>query len=208
MTSLNTVVLSIKGDPKKATLSLTDDRSLTMEIIQKHFKKKEIPELVCQYETNRMVLSIIGYKKGKKGTENKIELPDPHLETVLFGDAIVIASHTPKWDQTLTYTVDQWNAFYQEQGGEEEEDEEDEEEVEEEEDEKSVKDDFEESDTDEKDLIPDKEEAEAEEEAPVVVKRKRAPIHPKVDANAWKEEIPIDSEADSNPFRVKCLEAL
>jgi transcription elongation factor S-II len=209
MTSLNTVVLSIKGDAKKATLSLTDDRSLTMEIIQKYFKKKEAPELVCQYEANRMVLSVIGYKKGKKGTENKIELPDPHLETVLFGDALVIASHTPRWEQPIPYTVDQWNAFYQEQADDEEEEEEDDEEEEEEaeEDEKSVKDDFEESDTDEKDLIPDKEE-EAEEEAPVVVKRKRAPIHPKIDANAWKEEIPIDSEAESNPLRVKCLDAL
>jgi len=206
MTSLSTVVLSTKGEVRKANLTLTSDGTLTIENIQKYLKKKEQPERVCYYEYENKTFFVFGYTKGKKGTENKTELPDPYSGTALFGDAIVIASITHQWEQPIHITTEQWNAFYQDVGGEEEdEDEEDETEEAEEDDATSVKDDFEESDS-EKESIPDKE-IEEEEEIPVVTKRRRAPVYAKVDTSALKEEISIDSEPESNPLRTKSLAA-
>jgi DNA-directed RNA polymerase subunit M/transcription elongation factor TFIIS len=191
MASLSTVVLSTKGDTRKASLSLSSDGTLTMDSIQKYLKKKDAPERVCYYEYDQKIIFIFGYSKGKKGTENKTELPEPHSR-----------------NQPIPFTTDQWNNFLQEVGVEEEEEEDDDEEEEEEvmsEDEASVKDDFEESDS-EKELIPDKEEE--EEEVPVVTKRRRAPVYAKVDTSALKEEISIDSEPESNTIRTLAIKSL
>jgi DNA-directed RNA polymerase subunit M/transcription elongation factor TFIIS len=203
MTSLSTVVLSTKGEVRKASVALTQDGTMTMEAIQKYLKKKELPERICYYEHDNKVIFVFGYSKGKKGTENKTELPDPHSGLPLFGDALVLVSLNHQWDHPLPFTADQWTAFYQEAGGEEEEEEE-EEDVISEDDATSVKDTFEESDTE---LVPDKEEEE-EEEIVVVPKRRRAQTYTKVDTSALKEEISIDSEPESQPLRVQCIEAL
>jgi transcription elongation factor S-II len=207
MASLSTVVLSTKGDTRKASLTLSSDGTLTMDSIQKYLKKKDAPERVCYYEYDQKIIFIFGYSKGKKGTENKTELPEPHSSVTLFGDALVIVSLTTQWNQPIPFTTDQWNNFLQEVGVEEEEEEDDEEEEEEvmSEDETSVKDDFEESDS-EKELIPDKEEE--EEEVPVVTKRRRAPVYAKVDTSALKEEISIDSEPESNTIRTLAIKSL
>uniref|UniRef100_A0A6C0IG97 TFIIS-type domain-containing protein n=1 Tax=viral metagenome TaxID=1070528 RepID=A0A6C0IG97_9ZZZZ len=209
MPTLSTVILTTKGECRKANLQLTSEVTLTIEIIQKYFKKKEEPEMVCSYEHENKNIYLFGYKKGKKGTENKTELPDPYSDLVLFGDALVVVSgSTGTWESPIPYTTDQWNSFYQ-QEEEEEEEEEDEEMVSDEE--KSVKDAFEESDSE----LHDKEdaeeaeaevEAEVEDEAPVVVKRKRA-AYSKVDTSALKEEISIQSEPETNPLRLKCINA-
>lgn len=127
MPTVSTVVLKIKGEVAKANLTLSDDGTLTLDNIQKYLKKKEQPELVCTYEYESKIIFIFGYKKGKKGTESKIELPEPYMEMAMYGDAIVIAAPTYKWEHPLPFTVDQWNTFYAE-GGMEEEDEEEEEE--------------------------------------------------------------------------------
>ena len=208
MTTLSTVVLSTKGEVRKANLTLTSDGALTLDSIQKYLKKKEQPEPLCYYEHEHKLLYVFGYSKGKKGTENKTELPEPHSGVTLFGDAVVVASITAQWEQPIPFTTDQWTNFYQEAGDEEEEEEdaEDAEDVHSEEDATSVKDDFEESDT-EKDLVPDKDE-ELEDEVPVVVKRRRAPVYAKVDTSALKEEISIDSEPETQPLRVQSLKAL
>ena len=170
MTSLSTVVLSTKGEARKANLTLTPEGTLTIENIQKYLKKKEQPEQLCFYEYEHKLIYLFGYSKGKKGTENKTELPEPHSGITLFGDALIVVSISAQWEQPVPFTTDQWNNFYQD-AGEEEEEEEDEAEAEAEEalsdgDATSVKDDFEESDT-EKDLLPDKDE-EVEEDVPVV----------------------------------------
>ena len=204
MTTLQTVLLSTKGEVRKANIALTTEGTLTLENIQKYFKKKEMPEMVCEYEHDQKVLFVFGYKTGKKDKENKTELPDPHTEVILYGDAIVVASLSHKWDTPVPFIVEQWTAFCQGED-EEDEEEEEEEEVEEEEDAKSVKDDFDISDA-EDDVLPDKEEV--EEEVVPVVKRKRAPVYSKVDTNALKEEIAIDSTPESNPIRTKCLQHL
>ena len=208
MPTLSTVLLSTKGECRKINLPLSSDGALTMEAIQKYVKKKEQPEMIGHYEYDSKVLFLFGYKKGKKGTENKVELPPPYSETPLYGDIIIVASLGRTWENPIPYTVDQWNAFYQQEDDEKEESEEEEEEEEKEEDDKSVKDAFEDSDT-EKESIPDKEEVEEEEEeVPVVVKRRRAPVYTKVDTAALKEEISVESPPESNAMRLSCIKNL
>jgi transcription elongation factor S-II len=215
-TILSTVILTTKGEYRKANLTLETGGIITMDIIQKYFKKKEAPEVVCEYGYDEKDVYIIGYKKGKKGTENKTELPPPHKGVLLFGEALVIASVDSTWENPIPFTVDQWNVFctsksIMEKEDEEEEEEDEEEEDEEEEEEKSVKDDFEESDT-EKDFADEKDELEVEveleEPVPVAVKRRKAPITAKLDPSALKEEIPKDTPAESYLLRTMCLNAL
>jgi DNA-directed RNA polymerase subunit M/transcription elongation factor TFIIS len=209
MPTLSTILLSIKGEARKANIQLNSNNELTMETIQKYFKKKDEPERVCYYEHDNKIIFIFGYKKGKKGTENKTELPDPHASTVLYGDAIVVVSMTHKWETPIPFTVEQWNAFYNNNFGEEEDeeeddeedDEEDEEEVVSEADDKSVKDDFD-NESDEELVVDDDDEAE---EVVQPVKRRRAPAYNKVDVNSLKEEISVNSEAESYKLRMMCL---
>jgi DNA-directed RNA polymerase subunit M/transcription elongation factor TFIIS len=191
----STVILSIKGEVRKVNVS----SDLTMESLQKVFKKKDAPERVCYYEYDDKIIFIFGYKKGKKGTENKIELPDPHASTVLYGDALVIVSMNHKWETPIPFTVDQWNAFYncEEKEKEDKEDKDDKDDKEEEEEiiyEDEVKDDFDVE-------IPDVEE---EEEEVKPVRKKRAPVYNKVDTNI-KEEISFDSEPETHILRMLCL---
>jgi len=212
MPVLSTITLSIKGEVRKANLQLTSDGMLTMDTIQKYFKKKEQPEVAYQYEYETKTVFIFGYKKGKKGTENKTELPEPHLDSVLFGDAIVIVSPTDSWETPMPFTVDQWTAFNAANGKEEEEEEEEEDEEEEEvisDDEKSVKDAFDDSDSDKESVIGKDDVEDLEEEEVIIApKKKRAPIYTKVDTTALKEEISIQSEPESNPIRMMCLKNL
>ena len=204
MTTLSTVLLSTSGDCRKANIQLTDKRELTLENIQKYFKKKEVPEMVCHYEYDHKVIYLFGYQTGKKGKENKTEIPAPYSELTLFGDILVVAALTHQWNQPVPYTIDQWNAFAQKEEEEEEEDEDEEEVLSE--DGKSIKDDFEDSDSED---ILDKEELEEEiEEVPVVVKRRRAPACIKIDPNVLKEEISMDSPPESTPLRQQCLQQL
>ena len=76
------VTLSIKGEAKKVNIQ----EELTIETIQKFFKKKDEPDMICCYETDDKFIFIFGYQKGKKGTENKTELPEPYSSTVLYDD--------------------------------------------------------------------------------------------------------------------------
>lgn len=207
MPTLSTVLLSIKGEVRKANLQLNSNGDLAMDTIQKYFKKKDEPERVCCYEYDNKFIFIFGYKKGKKGTENKMELPEPYVETTLFGDALIIASLSNKWDNPVTFTVEQWNTFYN--GADDDVDEEDEEDDEDEivsaEDEDSVKDDFEDVDSEKNSIIEGVDDEDEPDEVAVPVKRKRAPAYNKVDTSGLKEEISLNTEPESNKLRTMCL---
>jgi len=200
MPTLSTVVLKTKGDVAKANLQLSAEGNLTMEAIQKFFKKKEQPEIICTYEYDNRFIYIFGYKKGKKGTENKLELPEPYTESVMFGDSLVITAHTRNWEHPLPFTTDHWNLFYTEGAMEEEEDDI----LSENEDEKALA-----------ELFDDEEEPEDvdvdvdldEEEVPV---HKKKMDYPKLEKDIIlvKDEISIHSEPSSHPLRMKCLENL
>jgi hypothetical protein len=70
MTSLSTVVLSTKGEARKANLTLAQDGTLTIESIQKYLKKKEQPEQLCYYEYENKLIYLFGYSKGQKTKQN------------------------------------------------------------------------------------------------------------------------------------------
>jgi hypothetical protein len=91
-----------------------------MDAIQKYVKKKEQPEMVGHYEYDSKVFFLFGYKKGKKGTENKVELPPPYSDMPLFGDIIIITSLGHTWENPIPCTVEQWSAFYQQEEDEKE----------------------------------------------------------------------------------------
>ncbi len=213
MPILSTVLLTIKGEVRKANLQLTSNSDLNIEIIQKYFKKKEEPEQICHWENDSKIIFVFGYKKGKKGTENKTELPEPYSDITLYGDAIVIVSMSNKWETPVPYTVDQWNTFINginsnKNGDDEEDDDEEngddeEDEFEEQDEEESIKDEYEEDDS-EKTSIIDEDEDEELDEAPPPVKRKRAPAI-KIDTSGLKEEILINSEPETNQLRMNCI---
>jgi DNA-directed RNA polymerase subunit M/transcription elongation factor TFIIS len=213
MPVLSTVVLTTKGECRKANLQLTPASMITIELMQNYFKKKDLPELICYYEYDNKVIFIFGYKKGKKGSENKTVLPPPHTGAPLFGDAVILATVDQRWQSPMPYTVEQWVNFSKEEDEKddkeekEDKDEEDEDEEEEEE-EGSVKDDFEESEADEKEFAVADVVEEEEVEVPVVLKRKRAPIATKIDVASLKEEISIDTEPESYQLRLNVIKAL
>jgi transcription elongation factor S-II len=214
MPSLSTVVLSIKGEPRRANLTLTPEDDVCIETLQKYFKKKEVPEQICYYEQDSKIIFVFGYKKGKKGTENNTELPEPYGEEIIYGDAIVLVSLSHKWQNAIPYTVDQWTNFCNslkgavaEKGDNDDEDEEEEEVITD--DEKSVNEGFEEDSIEGTSIIEEESEEESEEEleeVPVVAKkRQRAPAYVKVTSDALKEELSPESEADTHPLREMCL---
>jgi DNA-directed RNA polymerase subunit M/transcription elongation factor TFIIS len=208
MPSLSTVVLSIKGEARRANLALTSDGSIDTEILQKYLKKKEAPEQVCYYEYDSKIVFVFGYKKGKKGTENKTELPEPYSEETMYGDAIVLVALSHKWQNPIPFTVDQWTSFYNSVSGVAPVDEEDGDEEEEGDEEEVVTDEegFDEEDSTEGTSIIEVESEDEVEEAPVAPKRRqRAPAYAKVSADALKEELTVDSEASTHNLRELCL---
>lgn len=214
MTILSTVLLSIKGEARKANIQLGENGEITLETLQKYFKKKDEPEQICYYEFDNKIIFIFGYKKGKKGTENKTELPEPHSGIAIFGDALVIASISNKWNNPVPFTVDSWTTFYNsisnieaknDDDEDDEEDEGDENEEENEEEIEDVDDNFDDNESEKESVIEEEEELE---EVPVIVKRKRAPVYNKVDTAGLKEEISINSEPESNKLRLVCLNNL
>jgi len=211
--SVVTVLLTLKGECKKATLPLSPSGHLTLDILQKYVKKKEAPEEVATYTTSdERCLTLFGYTKGKKGTENKTVLPFPHSERTLYGDMIVLLHHG-EWEQPLPYTMEQWIAFYQRMGGAG--DEKEEEEEEEETKDKEKEEEEEEEETEEEDEEKDEceglvvvEEEEPEEPVEPVRKPRRSAAYQKLDPSALKQEIVLDQAADAQPLRMLCLRSL
>ena len=199
MTTLSTVLLTIKGEARKANLQVTDE--LTIDIIQKYFKKKDEPEQICYYEKDDKYIFIFGYKKGKKGTENKTELPD--ISTTIYGDAIVIVSSDSDWSHPIPFTVEEWNILHNDE--DEENEDEDKEEKEKEKDKEKEED---EDIIYEDEVEFDNESEIIEEEEIKPVRKRRAPAYSKVDANSLKEEISFNSEPESNKLRMMCINNL
>jgi len=86
MPILSTVVLTTKGEVKKTNLLLSEDGTVTMDTIQKYFKKKDIPEKDTVLDINAeyftiiitvgvclLVLSAIYKKYFMKGAQNKVK---------------------------------------------------------------------------------------------------------------------------------------
>ena len=138
MTSV--LILTQKAEVKVGKLQLGTDTNITFEHIQTHFKKKIEPEILGTYDYKGLTLFLIGFVKGRAGTENKHELPPPHDSTVAFGDIMLIASkHDYSFANPVPFKVEDYELFYSRVfGGEDDDDEEDEKEEEEEEEENEV----------------------------------------------------------------------
>jgi hypothetical protein len=86
MPSITTTLLSVKGECKKANLTLDEQGTLTIETIQKYLRKKEAPEIIGSVLDSANVLTFFGYKKGKSDTQNNTDLPASLNAPSLFGD--------------------------------------------------------------------------------------------------------------------------
>jgi DNA-directed RNA polymerase subunit M/transcription elongation factor TFIIS len=217
MPNLSTILLSIKGEVKKANIPLVNQHEMTLEQLQKYIKKKDAPEVLYHFQSENKYIFVFGYKKGKKGTENKCVFPQfDSSTTTIYGDALVIASLDNRWECPVPFTMEQWNQILQQkintdtkedkEDEDEEEDDQEEEEVEEveevEEDVEGGEDDYHESDIDISSIIEKEDEPE---EVLVPVKRRRAPIY-KVDLTLPKEEVDRESPPESNKIRMACLQ--
>lgn len=89
---VHAVRLTTKGDIVGAQLTPNAEGAFGIEEAQSYFGKKSTPQLVAHYNYKDTVLYVIGYPKGKAGTENRTALIKPYEKTVLYGDALVIAS--------------------------------------------------------------------------------------------------------------------
>lgn len=213
---LVTVLLTTKGEVRKANLPLSEEHTLSIEAVQKYFRKKEVPEEIAKYNHNDKQFTLIGYKKGKSGTENKHELPAPYTKHPRFGDILIFQTNEDdNWkDDALPMTPEQWKDFVENCNDDDKEDEDDSEEDEETDAEEEEEEEFEEEEN-EDDALESEEELEnehAEEpeddiepEPPVVRRRKVTTLTIKGDISSMKEEVDLNLPASSHPIRSGCL---
>jgi len=165
------LVLTQKAEVKQAKLS---SDNVTFDVIQKFFKKKTAPELLCTYPYKNLTLFLFGYTKGKAGTENKHELPPPHDETLAFGDIVIVVSKDERsFANPILFKVSDYELFYSKVFGgfEELEDYDDDDDFEEDID---IEDDIDEVDIDEVDEVDDAKSyvSDVKEEIPEIKKEK------------------------------------
>jgi len=221
MPAYTTTLLTVKGEVRKANLTLDEKGLLTVEAIQKYLRKKEAPEPIGSVpdKTANLVLTFFGYKKGKSDTQNMTGLPAALKSPTLFGDVLIIAA-AKHWSLPVPYLPAAWDAFKEAiEDNEEEEVEGDVEEVEE------VEEEADDVEEEEEEGIDEEEPAEEEDEdgfqddgfddgedmkpEPVVTRRSKAiPVNLTIDTAAFKEELPLDTPATSYPIRQTCLKQL
>jgi len=106
-------ILTLKGEVKKC-------KSIegSMANAQTLLKRKTEPEIIGEYEYGSLRLTLIGYREGKAGSENKHELPPPMDDQLFFGDILVVASKIDKdWKTPVPFTLEQYEKFYSKQFG-------------------------------------------------------------------------------------------
>ena len=153
---VHVVVLSANGETR--TLKSTA-ATVTGATVAKMLRKTKAPELIGSYTWKSKTLQVWGWKEGKAGTENKHELPPPHDELLLFGDAVVSMGGD--------FNVELWDSFYNDAfGGFEDIGSEDDAAAEEEEEEEDVEDedDVAAEDAEDAEEADEADEADAEEE--------------------------------------------
>jgi hypothetical protein len=162
------ILLASKGAIKCSTLDdLTDGIEAALG---KSLKRAKNPSLIGSWFWQKYKLFLYGYKEGRAGTENKHELPPPHDEVMLFGDACIVASLDKSAEKPSAFTSDQYKKFYNSKFGGFEEiaekgDDEDDAEEEEEEDEEEIEEEYEDDEIEEEeegDVLDEEEEEEQE----------------------------------------------
>lgn len=115
MTVIYGILLVAKGEVKKIKLrDTTETGPLTEDSLQTILKKKTPVEELGTYSWNHKTLTLFGYTKGKKGTENKHTLPEPLDEESYFSDILVVAcNEDDDWSSPVSFTTEQYEKFYQ-----------------------------------------------------------------------------------------------
>lgn len=104
------IVLSAKGEVKNSVLGDLKDGIETS--LGKIFKRAKAPVLIGSWPWQKYKLFLYGYKEGRANTENKHELLSPFDETVLFGDACIIASLEKSPEKPVSFTSEMYKKFY------------------------------------------------------------------------------------------------
>jgi DNA-directed RNA polymerase subunit M/transcription elongation factor TFIIS len=106
-----TIRLTTKGDVSRASVAC--DGALTMVAAQTYFGKKQAPSIVGHYGYKDYTVYVVGYNKGKAGTENKCALPKPYDKTILFGEILFVGSRAKGATETITDLVPLQKADYE-----------------------------------------------------------------------------------------------
>jgi transcription elongation factor S-II len=109
----STILLTAKGDIRKANLTLTGG-DLTLETVHKYLRRKEAPELLARLEDPATGgdFTLFGYHKGKADAENRSTFPEELGGEAFFGDVLVVFS--PRgydWTKPTILTAEKWQAF-------------------------------------------------------------------------------------------------
>jgi len=131
-TTAQGIILTQKAEIKQVRLPVDD---FSLSAAKAILKKKDEPEVIGSYKYKSVTLTLLGYVKGKAGTENKHELPPPLDNNLYFGDILVVASQNGNYAKPVTFKPEEYEAFYTKMFGgfdDLDSDEEDEEEEEEE----------------------------------------------------------------------------
>ena len=219
MTSI--LVLTQKAEVKSGKLNVEAGNEVTLETIQKYFKKKTEPEILGTYNYKTLTLFLFGYTSGKAGAENKHELPPPHDSQLVFGDIVLIASKSENsFMNPVSFKPEDYEVFYSKAYGGfddlDEEDEEDEETnshlIDEAIEEEAVIDDVIEEDDEIPEIpeIPDNTSYISEEEEIVNAKKERKKRNTNIVINHVNihPDKQLNENSEKNSIRLKVIESL
>lgn len=103
------VVLQPKSTMRNAQISGANDGKPSTTLAANILRRATAPELIGTWKWNTIVLHLYAYKSGKAGTENKHELPPPHDNVLLFGEAVIFAT---KDNVLVPFTSAEYTKFY------------------------------------------------------------------------------------------------
>jgi transcription elongation factor S-II len=127
MPPLQCLILQPKGTTRNANIPAELAGVPTSKEVGGILRRATDPEAIGVWKWGTILLHLYGYKTGKTGTENQHELPPPHQEVKLFGEAVLIATTGAASAATLTsFNTEKFQQFLAEAGScEEDEDEND-----------------------------------------------------------------------------------
>ena len=112
-TKIKAIILRVKNQTKEIDLpSDFDIDNIEYDKIRDLFKTKGIGKIqrYCSWHIENYYVSIIGWKDGKAGKENKNDLPPPEEDDIFFGDILVLKSNVDT-GELLNFNMDDYNVF-------------------------------------------------------------------------------------------------
>lgn len=107
------IVLQPKGNSRNAVIPADRcEESPGVDLASAILRRATKPVFIGTWKWNGQVLHLFGYKTGKSGTENKHELPPPHDNVTLYGEAVIIA--TKPDNKPLNFGTAEYTKFYKE----------------------------------------------------------------------------------------------